>query len=640
MSEPCHTDLVECKSPPPRPSSVQLPPLKPGEHHPNQEVVLDEVGEGEMVENKLVIPDEMVHYLSQVADNQTSDGRQIGNWQNSMSQMPFNSMIPATEEMMPSPTNKTNNCVPSPMNSNNVAVPPTPCTFIHSSPMSQIVNSPGTPQINQIMPSPAGNMSQMMPSPAGNMTQMMPSPVGNMTQMMPSPASNINQMMPSPGNMNQIMPSPAANINQMIPSPAANMNQMMPSPAPNINQMMPSPVNNMMPSPAANMNQMMPSPVNNINQMLPSPANNMNQMMPSPAGNMNQLMPTPATNMNQMMPSPQVNLNQMVPSPNPNYNTQMMNSPMTPGSSNQMPPHMLMSPRSQHTQVMSPAQQCMPSPNAQATCPLTRSPVVQMQTNVCMPPNNCSNRQHMSCYGNWNNVQCPKNMCSTRQVHNQQHCQGQVPHNQPPTYNNTNSEAVNHCFQMCNQYNAQNKQYCPHKSRSYNQITCNQQISEPLSSPAVANTAPVEQMGPPQTAQMTRPCVHTGNYDQPQQCYPYNTTHNCSMSKVGCFSNSNNKMCYHQNETMGMEIQCKDISQSQISPGVQQTNTTNMRHDTYQRTLEYVQNCQSWVGHSDMVSSSTHPLKCGQDTSNMIINDMSSSLTSLLEENRYLQMIQ
>ncbi|XP_046391714.1 transcriptional activator cubitus interruptus [Ischnura elegans] len=39
------------------------------EHHPNREVVLEEVGEGEMVENKLVIPDEMVHYLSQVADN-------------------------------------------------------------------------------------------------------------------------------------------------------------------------------------------------------------------------------------------------------------------------------------------------------------------------------------------------------------------------------------------------------------------------------------------------------------------------------------------------------------------------------------------------------------------------------------------
>jgi transcriptional activator cubitus interruptus len=29
-------------------------------------VVLDEVAEGEMVENKLVLPDEMLHFLSQV----------------------------------------------------------------------------------------------------------------------------------------------------------------------------------------------------------------------------------------------------------------------------------------------------------------------------------------------------------------------------------------------------------------------------------------------------------------------------------------------------------------------------------------------------------------------------------------------
>jgi hypothetical protein len=79
-------------------------------------------------------------------------------------------------------------------------------------------------------------------------------------------------------------------------------------------------------------------------------------------------------------------------------------------------------------------------------------------------------------------------------------------------------------------------------------------------------------------------------------------------------------------------------------------NVRGMRQDAYQRTLEYVQQCQSWAG-SDMVSSSTHPLGTGSEasslkvplqgsTSNMVINDMTSSLTSLLEENRYLQMIQ
>ncbi|KAF6207053.1 hypothetical protein GE061_018291 [Apolygus lucorum] len=69
MSEPIHSSNLT--SPPPRPRST-LPGLHPVNpelvHHPNQEVVLDEVGEGEMLESKLVLPDDMVMYLSQVAE--------------------------------------------------------------------------------------------------------------------------------------------------------------------------------------------------------------------------------------------------------------------------------------------------------------------------------------------------------------------------------------------------------------------------------------------------------------------------------------------------------------------------------------------------------------------------------------------
>jgi len=67
MSEPIRSNPAQRTSPPipPRPRSAQLPELQP-ELHPNQEVILDEVGEGEMVENKLVIPDEMMQYLNQV----------------------------------------------------------------------------------------------------------------------------------------------------------------------------------------------------------------------------------------------------------------------------------------------------------------------------------------------------------------------------------------------------------------------------------------------------------------------------------------------------------------------------------------------------------------------------------------------
>lgn len=127
------------------------------------------------------------------------------------------------------------------------------------------------------------------------------------------------------------------------------------------------------------------------------------------------------------------------------------------------------------------------------------------------------------------------------------------------------------------------------------------------------------------------------------------------------------------------DIQCGDISQSQLSPPVPPPNThlaahtqhqpqtnlfvntntntntniggnqsamlgpqmqpnyaynTGMRQDTYQRTLEYVQSCQTWAENTETVSSSTHPLN------NMTISDMTTSLNSLIEENRYLQMQQ
>ncbi|XP_058812085.1 transcriptional activator cubitus interruptus isoform X1 [Topomyia yanbarensis] len=83
------------------------------------------------------------------------------------------------------------------------------------------------------------------------------------------------------------------------------------------------------------------------------------------------------------------------------------------------------------------------------------------------------------------------------------------------------------------------------------------------------------------------------------------------------------------------------------APAATGTQST-MGSDTYQRTLEYVQNCQNWVeSAADMVSSSTHPAGVGgtsavaaATSSNLIINDMSTSLSSYFEEDRYLQMIQ
>lgn len=142
--------------------------------------------------------------------------------------------------------------------------------------------------------------------------------------------------------------------------------------------------------------------------------------------------------------------------------------------------------------------------------------------------------------------------------------------------------------------------------------------------------------------------------------------------------------------TANNEIQCGDVSQSQLSPANfptqhnpqphvnlmqmtdvdgcspanQEHQSSSMQSDTYLRTLEYVQSCQNWMetnsGSSSAaaslrtnvhfnhvqapntlwpdVSSSTHPQS--HPSVNMIVNDMTTSLSSLLEENRYLQLMQ
>ncbi|XP_068895219.1 transcriptional activator cubitus interruptus isoform X2 [Tenebrio molitor] len=585
MSEPCHT-LTDRKSPPPRPASVTLSPLKgtvsSSELHPNQAVVLDEVGEGEMVENKLVIPDEMVHYLNQVADNQNNDFSTAMSWSES--------------------------------NQNNTAQKP--------------LASP-----SQALPSPS-NLSQILPSPPSNLNQALPSPQS--TNVL-SPAG----IMPSPNSLNQMMPSPASNMNQMMPSPASNMNHMMPSPAGNFNQIMPSPSSNF-----GGIQNPMLSPAPSMNQMVPSPASNMNQMIPSPMSVRchSQLMSPGTSQMPMQSPNPQV-----VP-----QNCNMMQ---------------------QHNQVMQNG--------------------VILHNNQMVQPNQCYNRtmNHGMCYVQhgvtWDNSQ-------TRQCHNQNMMPQQNDHHTICHSQNTNSDyncrqqmqvnnsfmgsgmssgsggqCSNHNYQMCNpngyvpngcpsskpvnNYPCNTSVYPPTQSPAYN---CMPNMNEPLASPAMATPAPTDMINQPQQAQMSRPCAHYSQtcYQPPfNQCMP-NNIQNQAQSCNNCNSCRNPPhKCFHQCRNNN-EIQCKDISQSQMSPGIinqpgqnngSSTNGTTvqplgMRQDTYQRTLEYVQNCQSWVSNSDMVSSSTHPLaKCADTTSsNMVVNDMTSSLSSLLEENRYLQMIQ
>lgn len=122
-------------------------------------------------------------------------------------------------------------------------------------------------------------------------------------------------------------------------------------------------------------------------------------------------------------------------------------------------------------------------------------------------------------------------------------------------------------------------------------------------------------------------------------CLPgyYHKTHNSAANCCKQFQLMlTNQNQVHVKNKQCNQIQCDDISQSQSTPSTfspQTLNPSTMRQDAYQRTLEYVQNCQSWVDNS-IVTSSTHP------SSNLIINDMTTSLNSFQEENKFLQMIQ
>jgi len=146
----------------------------------------------------------------------------------------------------------------------------------------------------------------------------------------------------------------------------------------------------------------------------------------------------------------------------------------------------------------------------------------------------------------------------------------------------------------------------------------------------------------------------TNNCRMQQQQQQQICTHNCQArtnphQQYDCnCSWTYGNQCYQNDQQHSgplPEIQCKDISQSQ---GSSVKPPQGMRQDSYRRTLEYVQQCRNWSDNAQNtnetnVSSSTHPIILPQPlpaSVNMIINDMTSSLSSLMEENRYLQMIQ
>lgn len=555
--------------------------------HPNQEVVLDEVGEGEMVENKLVIPDEMVHYLNQVAE--TSEQPFSGSEQTAQQQ--YNSSAAIDQN-----------------------------STIQQTKRAEQTNSTNTFNTEYINPNCTNNMNVN--------TNMSPNP------RLMSPNSNILSPNANIINLNSNIMSPNSNLL----SPGSNiMNPTLNMMSPNSNIL--SPNTNVM-SPSSNM-----SPNANISVMSP----NTNVLSP----NSNIMSPnTNIINANNIA-SPSCNITQ-------NTNTINTNSILN-ANTNVMSPNSQMINSNTNTIVM--------SPNSQMIGSNTVPNVVNAQTSTIDPQNyNSAGNQnstldpakvHIRNRLGYNSNNCPMANNSFPMNHYSQiqqslcantgnNCTNDMPASGNLCSNNTNRNpnvALNNCHDK-------------HQENSFGYCNDIQKSS-------------THQMNPNLNV---RPCQHIHGYYHRTDYSASNCcvmNHNCieqqmpfkNMAQKQNFSN-----CYSNNE-----IQCNDISQSQMSPNmpnvnnfgtnnvtnnpeqnptpVQQghpesqvgmaanngQNTHNMRPDTYLRTLEYVQSCQSWnYSDNELVSSTTNPLT----TSNMVINDLTTSLNSLLEENRFLQMIQ
>ncbi|KAB0792111.1 hypothetical protein PPYR_14072 [Photinus pyralis] len=326
---------------------------------------------------------------------------------------------------------------------------------------------------------------------------------------------------------------------------------------------------------------------------------------------------SPVPSVNHMMPSPVGAINQMVPSPNPIM--------MSPAPSQMVPVHC-------HSQMVSQNQQML------SNCyrPASHNVCYAQHTTTWEP--NGQMLQNRMCQ-----TQPVQTMCHISNIPHNTYCR--TPHVQTPSNYPIPSHCNNHVYaSMCT------SNYHPNgcqQQKHVNGYGCNNVYScasEPMASPAMATPAPTDIVNQPQQAQMVRPCSHVDQHCYQQQPY----TNQClpNSDRLYC-ANCSNKKANVCHQCSNNEIQCKDITQSQMSPNVNKAppalQPLGMRQDTYQRTLEYVQNCQSWTNNADAaVSSSTHPKGgCGDaPSSNMVVNDMTSSLSSLLEENRYLQMIQ
>lgn len=718
---------------------------------------LFQVAEGEMVENKLVIPDEMMQYLNQsilgtdtvtpaktdstppepkkAGDNDTKDN------ENTNSSDKISDIATSDDSLL-----KNLGAIGSDLNISDIPVDLRSLDVSMSGNSGSLLgtksldDNKNTPLQEQVIPEAANEKEKDSTKPATSVPTSIPNPLqslqtmaanqteqsnrlrANQMSQKQNPSSKtvvMSQNVMSPQSIALTMLSPQSlphsamspqsvmsphNILQNVMSPPSVYNVMSPqsvmsvmSPQHNVmspqsmqslmspqipNQMM-SPRHNNMGSP---MSQNMASPMMNMAspmaQNMSSPmaqniASPMSHGMPSPMhpglqSPMAQGMTSPMIqNMNNMsMNSPQVNHNQMI---NMNQN-QMMNAPQMPAppnymnrqNCNQKIPNRNM-PNQYQNQNFNQAppypvqnQQIVMRPNIQHQYTMIQQ---YNQSQMAMHP---MNNQQTIVYNNQMMYPQPGN------YQNNQMQQMQMSRSSVMSVDNSGNMSRGAIANYCEQQ----AQQCPQMPPP--QYSQNMHYPQPPPYNSVVNAANV--MGPPppkNNHQYNQGMMNNNQYYNHQRPYnqwdyPGNQFNKHNMQKsvqnsvnmstgsqkpngmrnsVNCQMKdqtdcSMNSLRSQNNQANQADVQVWDISQSQIeaSNGRKKNqnnnnsanNTNTMRQDTYQRTLEYVENCENWKS-SEMVSSSTHPLQGGD---NMVVNDLQTSLSSFYEENQYLQMIQ
>ncbi|XP_063216958.1 uncharacterized protein LOC134527885 [Bacillus rossius redtenbacheri] len=556
----------------PRPSSVVLPALAPlpGDLHPNQEVVLDEVAEGEMVENKLVIPDDMVQYLNQVAGSSkgedpnrssnnaeatcTSSHCSTGNTNNNHAASSTSTFAPTVQGAY-SCTNYTGSC--------------------HSQSGFSACGHPGNVGSNYC------HTKQPHTSPAqeSNISVMVRGHHGSPTYCQGGSTRCAGQCQAAPSASFQVPSTPLGNSSrcQSLPSPAQGNHGFMPT-SPVQNGYCSEVIRQPMTSPVAG------TPANRHH--LPTMQSAQLNRTGTAGGYGSCYQQHRCTHLQQQVPSSECT-NCCQSHHHHHHHSQPQNWSGYGHAHMEPPPPYLQSGGtscSDHPPFLQASgTQCVSKPSylhPSGTPCAGRPPYMQPSGMPCAGRPPYMQPSGMPCSGRPPYLQQGSTPCASKPPYlppGSTPCAGK-----PPYLSQSGTPCVDKP---------------PYQQQSGTPCAGKPPYLQPSGSPCAGN--------PPYLQPSAMPSVDKPHY----QCAAV------------------------------PEIQCRDISQSCTKVCA----VRGMQKDAYQRTLEYVKQCQSWAG-SESVSSTTQSRHTNttntNNTTNMVVNDMTTSLTSLLQENRYLQMMQ